>query len=759
MAIRKIVASISTIICFTAFVSSMLAQEAKRKPNHLLGVQSPYLQQHVYNPVDWYPWGKEALAKAKRENKPIFLSVGYSTCHWCHVMARESFEDPAIGAFLNKHYVSIKVDRERRPDLDEQFMLATQALTGRGGWPNSVFMTSDAKPFYAATYLPPNDLLSALSQINDMWISDQPTLQQEGDRITTGIMSYMNRSEAAQEINEAQIQLAMAGIVEQVDYFIGGLGTAPKFPQEAAMLLMLDQARRGNKEALDVVKGALDGMIMGGIHDHVGGGFHRYAVDPQWLVPHFEKMLYNQAMIGRLLVGTYELTGDYRYKHTAIRALDYVIREMQANEGGYYSAQDADSVSETGIKGEGHFYVWSKEEFDALTLPKLARVKEIFEVTEEGNFEGANILHLTSRIDSIAKQTGSDEETIYKQLDTGLDYLRSLRESSRHAPHKDEKILVSWNAMMIETMAYAAHVFDRPDYWQSAKASADYIIDSMLSQDHLLRVSYEGRIGVDGQLADYAGLGNALIALQDFAPSSEGLHQYDKVVQRLAKDIRAKFADQVEFEGQMLRMTQQADGMGHYAPLDDNPIPSGNSLALKLFDALARREGDFEYKKRTRVLAATLSGYALASAQSRGTLVNTVYDINTAPTGNLRHVANGNVKVALKVDHQSNTFHFDLHMKEGWHINSNKPLEEYFIPTTVTLSNRPLAAEKYPKPIEKQLKFDGTPLSLYEGHLILSDSLTDTVSKQAQSLTLDIQACSDQICLEPESLKFTYWRQ
>lgn len=281
----------------------------------------------------------------------------------------------------------------------------------------------------------------------------------------------------------------------------------------------------------------------------------------------------------------------------------------------------------------------------------------------------------------------------------------------------------------------------------------------MLTDKELLRVSYEGRIGVAGQLADYAGLGVALLTLQDYAPEGEQLQDLSAVAHRLAKDIREKFADQIEFEGRVLRMTHKADGMGHYAPLDDNPIPSGNSLALQLFDALGRREGDFEFKKRTNVLAATLSGYALASAQSRGTLVNKVFDITTAPTGNLRHVANGNVKVALKLDHANQVFRLDVHMKDGWHINSNKPLEEYFIPTALTLPNGPLANAKFPKPIEKKLKFNGTPLSLYEGHLVLEDALPDTVSTEAQVLTLDIQACSDQICLEPESLSFSYWRQ
>ncbi len=728
-----------------------------RKPNSLLGAQSPYLQQHIYNAVDWYPWGREALEKAKRENKPIFLSVGYSTCHWCHVMARESFDDDEIGAFMNENYVAIKVDRERRPDLDEQFMLATQALTGRGGWPNSVFMTSQAKPFYAATYLPPDAFLDILKQIDGLWEKEQPVLEQEGERVATGILGYLNRTEAAQNLTPEAIKKAAAGVIAQVDYFSGGLGVAPKFPQEAALLFLLDQAERGDSEALEVVKGALDGMLKGGIHDHVGGGFHRYAVDANWLVPHFEKMLYNQAMIGRLLVRTYHLTGDYRYKHTAIRLLDYVLREMQSEDGGFYSAQDADSLNEAGKKEEGAFYVWSKSEFDTLNDPELQSLKQTFKVTDDGNFEGSNILHLTSRIDELVNKSGADEQALYAKLDVGLDHLRAVREKSRHAPHKDEKIVVSWNVMMIETMALAASILDRPDYWKAAKRSADYIVGSMLLDGGLKRVSFEGNIGVDGQLADYAGLGVALLALEDATPNGLQKPQYINTVRLLAKSIREKFADQTEFEGKPFRMTSKPEGLGNFAPVDDNPIPSGNSLALKLFDQIAKQHGDLDFKKRSRVLTATLSGYALASPQSRGTLVNTAFSINQQPVGSVRYVANGNVRVNLKLDRQKRNLRLDIHMKDGWHINSNKPLEPYFIPTVLGINDEPVDPTVYPQPLEKKLQFNGKALSLYENQLILNQAYSAKASKQPQTVSLDVQACSDEICLEPETLKFNFW--
>ena len=308
----------------------------ERQPNHLLGIESPYLQQHIYNSVDWYPWGPEALEKAKSEGKPIFLSVGYSTCHWCHVMARESFEDKKIGEFLNENFVSIKVDRERRPDLDEQFMLATQLIAGNGGWPNSVFLTSDVEPFFAGTYFPPDVFMKILGQVNELWREENADVRAEGQRIASIVRTYLSRTQAAKDLTPQVIRKAARSLLAEMDEFNGGFGVAPKFPQESALLFMFDQAERdGDRELLGAVTNALDGMIKGGIHDHVGGGFHRYSTDAEWHVPHFEKMLYNQAMIGRLLVRAWAATGEIRYKHTAQRTFDYVLREMRDDKGGF----------------------------------------------------------------------------------------------------------------------------------------------------------------------------------------------------------------------------------------------------------------------------------------------------------------------------------------------------------------------------------------------------------------------------------------
>ena len=738
-------------LCLTA-----LADQKQRQPNHLLGVQSPYLQQHLYNAVDWYPWDGEALAKAEREQKPIFVSIGYSTCHWCHVMARESFDDEAIGKFLNEHFVSIKIDRERRPDLDEQFSLATQALTGQSGWPNSVFLTPGAKPFFASTYLPPDMFLNVLQQIQQLWEKERPVLEKDGDQIAAAILSYMNRTRAASNIDTQAINLAMAELMEQVDYFDGGLGTAPKFPQESALLFVLDRAKRGDQQALGVVIGALDGMIKGGIHDHVGGGFHRYAVDPGWIVPHFEKMLYNQALIGSLLVQTYQLTGLYRYKQAATRLFDYVIREMQSDNGGFYSAQDADSYSVSGEKSEGEFYLWSKAELEALG-PIVDPIRRSYDISEDGNFHGKNILSLPARVDELAGEIGETEESYYRSLEAGLDVLLRRRMQDRKEPHKDRKILVSWNAMMISSLAVAAPILDRPDYWQAASKAAEHIIQTMLLPSGLKRVSFEQNVGVDAQLADYAGLGVALLDLNQFSPDDTALRRYEDIAKSLADALRKKFADRTDPEAKPLHMTEGVEGLGKFSPLDDNPIPSGNSLALQLFSRLGDQTGNLDYRKRAHLLAATLSGHAIESPEIRGTLINTIYNLTAKTADHSRYAANGNVLVRLKLDRKARRLNLDLRLKPGWHINSHQPLEDYFVPTTLTVGQNPIGNEHYPPPIEKKLKFNDKVLSLYERSMEIDHPIPAGAANQARQLSLQLQACSDEICLEPETLKFQYW--
>ena len=753
----------SFFILFSHSLASAEKTETKkqtlkqRKPNHLLGAQSPYLLQHLYNTVDWYPWGEEALKRAKVENKPIFLSVGYSTCHWCHVMAHESFENSEIGKFLNEHYISIKVDREQRPDLDSQFMLVTEAMTGTGGWPNSVFLTANAKPFHASTYLPPDQFMSTLKHIEKLWKTEQATLIEQGQQVADGINRYMNRTEAARNITPEVIAEAVEITTKNKDEFNGGFGVAPKFPQESALSFLLNQAERGNNTALKTALAALDGMIKGGIHDHVGGGFHRYSVDERWLVPHFEKMLYNQALIGNLLVRAYALTGKERYKQTAIRLFDYVLRDMQDKNGGFYSAEDADSIDENGKKIEGAFYIWSIEEIEETKIPKSSVIHKTFHLTENGNFEGKNILHLEQLPADIAKSLKLSKQTYFQKLNRDLEILRQAREKRKH-PHKDLKIIVSWNAMMIEALAHASHILERKDYYIAAKKSVNYITQNMLKKDGLYRASYKGNIGVEAQLADYAGLGLALLAIQTYAPTDKENKSNMKTVQRLADELQLRFGSPWEKKITPYRMTETEDGIGTFPPLDDNPIPSGNALALRLLHTIAEKNGIPEHKKKTLLLASALSGHALRNPQMRGTLVNAVNAANNGNTGFIRDTAKGNVKVHLKLNRQTKKATIKISIKPGWHINSNTPLEEYLIPTEITLDSEKLATKAFPKPEIKSLSFNKEKLSLYEGEINIIAEFPKNKQQVASKLTLNLQACSDKICLPPEALEFNFWQ-
>ena len=720
---------IFTILVALSAITSATAQE----PNHLLGQDSPYLQQHLYNEVDWYPWGKEALAKARTEGKPIFLSVGYSSCHWCHVMEEESFESKVIGAFLNEHYVSIKIDREERPDLDEQFMLVTQTLTGSGGWPNSVFLTSNADPFYAGTYFPPDAFLDILRQINEAWQMDSAGLDANAAEFSELLRDYMNSTAAAKDLTPEAVRAAANGILTEIDEFSGGLGVAPKFPRESTFLFLLDQAERdGDVEMLGAVLGALDGMLMGGIHDHVGGGFHRYSIDPEWHVPHFEKMLYNQALIGRLLVRAWDITGETRYRRAAERTFDYVLREMRDPNGGFYTAQDADSLDGEGKLEEGVFYVWTPAEVRVVLGAESDYFIEAFNIVENGNFEGSNSIHLTDDVD-------------FTRLDPLLDKMRATR-LQRPKPFTDRKVVVSWNAMMIETLAKAGHVFDRPDYFEAGAQAATFILAEMVSDDDLLRVSIDGDVSVAGQLADYAGMGLALLALHDYGSGADWLTD----AERMAKEVSKRFTEQ---DGPY-RMTETIEGLGAFYPIDDGEIPSGNALALNLLVGLGKRMEAPLYTQQALVLAAALSANALAAPEARGYTLIGSQALTLGATGKVRSVSSGAVRVAADIDRGAGTITVRIKVKDGWHVNAHEPLEDYFIPTGFTVGDVPISVESYPEPFVKTLTFNDELLALYEGEFALVGAIPNTLPAVG---VLTVQACSNEICLQPEEVRFTLW--
>ncbi len=727
--------------------------EAGRKANHLLGVESPYLQQHVYNVVNWYPWGTEALDRAKIEGKPIFLSIGYSTCHWCHVMARESFEDEKIGNYLNDNFISIKIDRERRPDLDEQFMLVTQVISGGGGWPNSVFLTADGKPFFAGTYFPPDAFMDVLKQVNGLWKAQNNDVRAEGERIASIIQNYMNRTQAAKSLTPEAVQGAAKSLMAQMDEFNGGFGVAPKFPQESSLLFMFDSAtRNADREMLDAVLRALDGMIKGGIQDHVGGGFHRYSVDAEWDVPHFEKMLYNQALIGRLLIKAWEATGEPRYKRTAIRTFDYVIREMTDKNGGFHSAQDADSLDSKGEKGEGNFYIWTPEQFVEILGDDAEFAKKALSVVSDGNFEGANVLRFSELPAIAAEEENSNEQDYLARLDVVFNKLYQARKL-RAAPHQDEKIVVSWNAMMIETLAQASKSFSRPDYYLAAKNAMKYILDEMLHEDELKRVSFEGNVGVEAQLPDYAGLGTALLSLYDFAPIGEENSQYLTKAGEIAVVAMRRYAN----GGGAYKMSIVDEGLGRFIPYDDNEIPSGNALTLSLLSGLAKRTNEPLYAQKATLLAAALSGHILESPGASGYSLLSALNLSLGEIGSTRFIADGTVRISAVVDRKLSKVDLNIRIKEGWHVNANKPLEDYFVPTQLDIDGKPVDAKTYPKPDVKSLSFNDKPMALYEGDVSLSGTYQKPPEGKSGEVTLTLQACSDKICLLPEEVKVRLW--
>jgi uncharacterized protein YyaL (SSP411 family) len=382
--------------------------------NRLILEDSPYLIQHAHNPVNWYPWGEEAFALAEKLDKPIFLSIGYATCHWCHVMERESFEDAFIASKINEGFIPIKVDREQRPDVDASYMTAVNIMNGTGGWPMSSWLNVEAQPFYAGTYYPPEVFSDLLDQITRVWYQGRESVEQQASDLADAVASSTRLSGEAREVGQDVIERAVNDIVSSFDDFEGGFGAAPKFPQESKLFLLLDHAKRyNNEEALNAAHFSLQAMAAGGIHDQVAGGFHRYAVDNAWLVPHFEKMLYNQALLSRNYLSAYTINGDIEHKRTVERVLDYVLREMTSPEGGFYSATDADSEGE-----EGTFFIWTPEELvTVLGKEDAALAQDIWNVTDVGNFEHKNILHYYGSLSDVSKEQQMSLDELIKKVD------------------------------------------------------------------------------------------------------------------------------------------------------------------------------------------------------------------------------------------------------------------------------------------------------------------------------------------------------
>jgi uncharacterized protein YyaL (SSP411 family) len=545
-------------------------------PNRLAQETSPYLLQHQHNPVDWWPWCDEAIARARAEGRPIFLSIGYSACHWCHVMEHESFEDPQIAEFLNEHFVCIKVDREERPDLDQVYMGAVQAMTGSGGWPMSVFLTPELKPFFGGTYWPPYPrqgaagFMQVLEAIDRFWLEQRGKAEAQAKQLTEHLQETFDAVPST-EVDEGLLRHAAHKLTQQFDMTNGGFGTQPKFPQPMALQFLLRMWRRTGQETLrDMVRLNLDKMARGGIYDHLGGGFARYSVDDRWLVPHFEKMLYDNALLTSAYLDGYLVTGDAAYARVVRETIDYVRGSMTDERGGFHSTEDADSEGE-----EGRFYLWTPEEIREVLGPECGeRFAAVYDVSDRGNFEGRNILNLPQTIEQSAERIGCEAADLRAELDESRAKLLDVR-SRRVRPGKDDKILLSWNALMIEAMARAGGVLGEAAYTESAVKAAEFLLAELTRDDgRLLHCWRAGQSRLDAYLDDYAYFVQALVTLYETTFDERWIEH----AARLADVMLRHFGD--DRHGALFYTADDHERLiVRNKDLHDSSVPSGNSVA------------------------------------------------------------------------------------------------------------------------------------------------------------------------------------
>jgi uncharacterized protein YyaL (SSP411 family) len=550
---------------------------ADRPANRLAGETSPYLLQHAHNPVDWYPWGPDALARAKAEDKPIFLSIGYSACHWCHVMERESFVDPGIAALMNEHFVNIKVDREERPDLDQIYMTAVQAMIGHGGWPMSVFLTPDLQPFYGGTYFPPADSRGmpgfprVLEGVHRAWVERRSEIVASAGEITERLraMGAVPAGEGALDVG--LLDDAARELLRSFDARHGGFGSAPKFPHPMDLRVLLrHHARTGHGDALHAVRLTLDKMARGGIYDHLGGGFARYSTDERWLVPHFEKMLYDNALLTSTYLEAYQATRDAELARVARETLDYVLGRMTDPEGGFYSTEDADSEGE-----EGKYYVWSLGEVvEVLGLERARAFGYVYDVTGAGNWEGKNILNLPKPLPQAAALLGRDEAELRAQLAEDRAKLFAVRDR-RVPPGKDTKVLTSWNGLMLAAAAEGSRVLGDDRYLRAAERAAAFLLVRMRTPEGRLLHSFkDGRARFNGYLDDYANLIDGLTRLFE----ASGTPRWVESALDLAKVMIDEFADKAE-GGFFYTGNSHESLIARQKDAYDNATPSGTAMA------------------------------------------------------------------------------------------------------------------------------------------------------------------------------------
>lgn len=759
----------------------------EQQGNRLSDELSPYLQLHAHNPVDWYPWGPEAIDRARREQKPIFLSIGYSTCYWCHVMERKVFSNPDIAAVMNAHFINIKVDREERPDLDEVYMTATQLMTKGGGWPNSVFLTPDLEPFYAGTYFPPDDLPGRpgfpriLNAMQTAWEERREYVTTHAGKVAQAIKAIQSDFFTPVDSIAADEQLVadtFAWLQTRYDAQNGGFGSAPKFPPAMRLELLLAEYRRtGDKNLLSQVTHTLDVMMHSGMYDQIGGGFHRYATDSKWRIPHFEKMLYNQADLARVYLLAYDITQNEAYRLVAEDILAYVTREMTGSNGAFYSAVDSETDAV-----EGRSYLWSDREIRDVLGQEAEIFFQIYALAPMPEEEGG-VVYIKRPLDETAQEMGLSVNQLRENMQAMRARLLDVREK-RKQPLIDTKVLTAWNGHMIDTFAYAAMVTGKAAYSTSAARAADFLLTHLRDEDGLIRRVYrDGRTGQAGFQEDYAYLARALVRLYEATEDRKWLTEARSLTDRM----HAVFWDE-EHGGFYF-----TDGLEKLIVRTKNPYdgarPSGNAMAAHGLLALNQHTGESEYRARAGRLFKSFAGqikensgrfpymvsalhthlFGASTPAGQGRQEMQMGDLESAMTlFNTRDAAtpalnldSEKIEAALSISASSDNLidaEVTVQVEAGWHLNANPASMEGLIPTSVVF-NADVPIEvlsvQYPEGREMRFAFADQALNVYDGRVVIRARLrTESPIPDGAQIraVVSFQPCSDEVCLAPDEM-------
>ena len=730
--------------------------------NRLASEASPYLRMHAENPVDWYPWGEEAFARARAESKPIFLSVGYSTCYWCHVMEREVFSDPQVASLMNEHFVSIKVDREERPDVDEIYMQGSRLLSGSGGWPNSVFLTPEGNPFYAGTYFPPTDapgrpgFPTVLRGIVRVWSEDRESARSTGASVATAI-ARGSQGTASVELSPPSIllQRARAELDRSYDRAHGGFGSRTKFPRPSSLAVLLaEHAARPDSRTLQMVTQTLDAMALGGICDHLGGGFHRYATEPTWSIPHFEKMLYDNAQLLGLYARAYAATRRPLYRRVVDDIVRYLHSEMLHPEGGFYSAQDAE-VEHV----EGASYVWSHDEIEAaLGLEPARDFLGVYELVPTPEHPEKGVLRVRLPVEPLLERRGAAEVSeLLGRFDDARVALLRIREK-RAQPLRDEKVLTAWNGLAIRGLVDAAEALDRPDYLRLAEGAARFVLQRLRAEDGTLRRSYFlGRASEQAVLDDYAFFGDGLLALYAATGDPDWL--------RHARSFGDAMLDRYQDEalGGFYLTVADHDLIIRPKSFEDGALPSGNGVAVRVLRQLSAVTSDPSY---ARAAERALSAQSEALAYRPSALATLVVALNeqpapgSAPQREAGEWAAGpaaplprsadHVRVRLSWSEvQPARAVVRMSIDKGWHVNANPASLSFLVPTTVELEGGGAGGRiEYPGGRDFQPRFAPVSLQVYEGEIDIPVTLPAPLPGSLRA-SVRYQACDERSCLPP----------